>query len=129
LLTGREGIYSAPRLQVELGLEVGASRNSGSNEVPYFNPKSDFSVMPTVSANHVLYRRYETTWSQQFQAGAGTYSQSDYSTGAMGLLSYGQRLLWNDVLEAGAALSWLNRPYDGDRESDLRLLVDLTYRF
>ena len=129
LLTGREGLYSAPRLQVEMGLEVGASRNSGSNEVPYFNPKSDFSVMPTVTANHVLYRRYETTWSQQFQAGAGTYSQRDYNTGAMGLLSYGQRLLWNDVLEAGAALSWLNRPYDGDRESDLRLLVDLTYRF
>ncbi|WP_170292191.1 hypothetical protein, partial [Pseudomonas palleroniana] len=45
------------------------------------------------------------------------------------LLSYGQRFIWNDVLEAGAALSWLNRPYDGDRESDLRLLVDLTYRF
>ncbi|WP_434704507.1 poly-beta-1,6 N-acetyl-D-glucosamine export porin PgaA [Pseudomonas sp. Z1-12] len=129
LLTGREGIYSAPRLQVELGLEVGASRNSGSNEVPYFNPESDFSVMPTVSANHVLYRRYETTWSQQFQAGAGTYSQRDYGTGAMGLLSYGQRFIWNDVLETGAALSWLNRPYDGDRESDLRLLVDLTYRF
>lgn len=129
LLTGREGIYSAPRLQVELGLEVGASRNSGSDEVPYFNPKSDLSVMPTVSANHVLYRRYETTWSQQFQAGAGTYSQREQSTGAMGLLSYGQRFIWNDVLEAGAALSWLNRPYDGDRESDLRLLVDLTYRF
>nr|BFE92525.1 hypothetical protein GCM10020185_30610 [Pseudomonas brassicacearum subsp. brassicacearum] len=85
--------------------------------------------MPTVSVNHVLHRRYETTWSQQFQVGAGTYSQRDYSTAAVGLLSYGQRFIWNDVLEAGAALSWLNRPYDGDRESDLRLLVDLTYRF
>ena len=88
VLTGREGLYSAPRLQVELGLEVAASRNSGSNEVPYFNPKSDFTVMPTVTANHVLYRRYETTWSQQFQAGAGTYSQRDHSTGAMGCLLY-----------------------------------------
>lgn len=129
LLTGREGVYSDSRLQVELGLEVGASRNSGSTEVPYFNPESDFSVMPTVSANHVLYRRYETAWSQQFQAGIGTYSQSGYNTGGLGLLSYGQRFIWNDVFEAGAALSWLNRTYDGDRESDLRLLVDLTYRF
>lgn len=129
LLTGREGLYSTPRLQVEMGLEVAASRNSGSNEVPYFNPKSDLGVMPTVTANHVLYRRYETAWSQQFQIGAGSYSQRDYGTGAMGLLGYGQRFLWNDVLEAGATLSWLNRPYDGDRESDLRLLVDLTYRF
>ncbi|WP_053153439.1 poly-beta-1,6 N-acetyl-D-glucosamine export porin PgaA [Pseudomonas sp. Pf153] len=129
LLSGREGLYSAPRLQVELGLEVSVSRNSGTDEVPYFNPKSDLGVMPTLSANHVLYRRYETTWSQQFQIGAGTYSQRDHGTGAMGLLGYGQRFIWNDVLEAGAALSWLNRPYDGDRESDLRLLVDLTYRF
>lgn len=129
LLTGREGLYSTPRLQVEMGLEIAASRNSGSNEVPYFNPKSDLGVMPTVTANHVLYRRYETAWSQQFQIGAGSYSQRDYGTGAMGLLGYGQRFLWNDVLEAGATLSWLNRPYDGDRESDLRLLVDLTYRF
>jgi len=129
LLTGREGVYSTPRLQVDLGLEVSASRNSGTEEVPYFNPKSDLGVMPSVTANHVLYRRYETTWSQQFQAGAGTYNQRDYSTGAMGLLSYGQRFIWNDVLETGATLSWLNRPYDGDRESDLRLLFDLTYRF
>ncbi|MNF43792.1 Poly-beta-1,6-N-acetyl-D-glucosamine export protein precursor [compost metagenome] len=129
LLTGREGVYSAPGLQVDLGLEVGSSHNSKNADVPYFNPKSDFSVLPTVSANHVLYHRYETSWSQQFQAGAGTYSQRDYSTGAIGLLSYGQRVSWNDVFEAGAAVSWLNRPYDGDRESDLRLVIDLTYRF
>jgi len=129
LLTGREGVYSAPGVQVDLGLEVGASHNSKNEDVPYFNPKSDFSVLPTVSVNHVLYHRYETSWSQQFQVGAGTYSQRDYSTGGVGLLSYGQRFSWNDVFEVGAALSAINRPFDGDRETDLRLLVDLTYRF
>ncbi|POA28106.1 MULTISPECIES: poly-beta-1,6 N-acetyl-D-glucosamine export porin PgaA [unclassified Pseudomonas] len=129
LLTGREGVYSAPGVQVDLGLEVGTSHNSKNEDVPYFNPKSDFSVLPTVSVNHVLYHRYETSWSQQFQVGAGTYSQRDYSTGGVGLLSYGQRLSWNDVFEVGAALSAINRPFDGDRETDLRLLVDLTYRF
>ncbi|MFJ2367224.1 poly-beta-1,6 N-acetyl-D-glucosamine export porin PgaA [Pseudomonas sp. NPDC087697] len=129
LLTGREGVYRAPGMQVDLGLEVSSSHNSMNEDVPYFNPKSDFSVLPTVSVNHVLYHRYETSWSQQFQAGAGTYSQRDYGTGAVGLLSYGQRVSWNDVFEAGAALSLLNRPYDGDRESDLRLVIDLTYRF
>lgn len=128
VLTGREGVYRSPKVQVDLGLDVGASRNT-KEEVVYFNPRSDFSVLPTVNINHVLYHRYETSWSQQFQVGAGTYSQRDFSTGAMGLLSYGQRYKWNDVFEAGAALSWLNRPYDGNRESELRLLVDLTYRF
>ncbi|TVT79319.1 poly-beta-1,6 N-acetyl-D-glucosamine export porin PgaA [Pseudomonas sp. H3(2019)] len=129
LLTGREGVYRAPGVQVDLGLEVASSHSSKNEDVPYFNPKSDFSVLPTVSVNHVLYHRYETAWSQQFQAGAGTYSQRDHGTGAVGLLSYGQRVSWNDVFEAGAVLSLLNRPYDGVRESDLRLLVDLTYRF
>jgi biofilm PGA synthesis protein PgaA len=129
LLTGREGVYSSPGVQVDVGLEVGTSHNSKSDDVPYFNPKSDFSVMPTISVNHVLYHRYETAWSQQFQVGAGTYSQRDHGTGGMGLLGYGQRYRWNDVFEVGGLLSVINRPYDGDRETDLRLLVDLTYRF
>ena len=129
LLTGREGVYSKPGMQVDLGLEVAASHNSKSEDVPYFNPKTDFSVMPTVTVNHVLYHRYETNWSQQFLAGAGSYSQRDHGTGAMGLLGYGQRYSWNDVVEVGGMLSVINRPYDGDRESDLRLLVDLTFRF
>ncbi|PTT06133.1 poly-beta-1,6 N-acetyl-D-glucosamine export porin PgaA, partial [Pseudomonas sp. HMWF006] len=129
LLTGREGVYSAPNVQVDAGLEVGTSHNSNSEDVPYFNPKSDFSVMPLVNVNHVLYHRYETSWSQQFQAGAGTYSQRDHGTGGMALLGYGQRYAWNDVFEVGGLFSVINRPYDGDRETDLRLLVDLTFRF
>ncbi|MCR4537298.1 poly-beta-1,6 N-acetyl-D-glucosamine export porin PgaA [Pseudomonas sp. 18.1.10] len=128
LLSGREGLYSSPKVQVDLGLEVGASRNSKEDTI-YFNPKSDFTVLPVININHVLYHRYETQWSQQFQVGAGTYSQQDYSTGGIGLVGYGQRYRWNDVLEAGANLSLVSRPYDGNRERDLRLLVDLTYRF
>ncbi len=129
LVTGREGIYTAPNIQVDAGLEVGTSHNSKSDDVPYFNPKSDFSVMPLVNVNHVLYHRYETSWSQQFQAGAGAYSQRDHGTGGMALLGYGQRYAWNDVFDVGGMFSVINRPYDGDRETDLRLLVDLTFRF
>lgn len=128
LLTGREGVYRSPEVQVDLGLEVGTSHNT-RDDAPYFNPKSDFSVLPTVNVNHVLYHRYETSWSQQFQFGVGTYSQRDYSTGGVGLVSYGQRYSWNDVFDIGAVLSVINRPYDGERETDLRLAVDLTYRF
>ncbi|MCF5655677.1 poly-beta-1,6 N-acetyl-D-glucosamine export porin PgaA [Pseudomonas poae] len=128
LLSGRQGLYSAPHVQVDLGLEVATSRNSKQDAV-YFNPKSDLTVLPVLNINHVLYRRYETQWSQQFQIGAGTYSQRDYSTGGVGLVGYGQRFRWNDVLDVGANLSLISRPYDGDRERDLRLLVDLTYRF
>ncbi|MGY2293614.1 poly-beta-1,6 N-acetyl-D-glucosamine export porin PgaA [Pseudomonas sp. SDO528_S397] len=128
VLTGREGLYSTPKVQVDLGLDVATSRNS-KQDTPYFNPRADFSVLPVVTVNHVLYHRYETQWSQQFQLGAGTYSQRDYATGGVGLIGYGQRFRWNDVLETGANLSWISRPFDGERERDVRLLVDLTYRF
>jgi len=128
LLTGREGVYATPGVQVDLGLEVGASHNS-LQDTTYFNPRSDLSVMPTVTVNHMLYHHYETSWSQRFQVGAGSYSQQGFSGGAMGLLSYGQRVTWNDVFEAGATLTAVNRPYDGERETDLRLILDLTYRF
>jgi biofilm PGA synthesis protein PgaA len=47
----------------------------------------------------------------------------------MALLGYGQRYAWNDVFDVGGMFSVINRPYDGDRETDLRLLVDLTFRF
>ena len=116
-------------VQIDLGLEVGASHNSLSEDVPYFNPKSDLSVLPMVSVNHMLYQRYETRWSQQFQVDAGSYTQQRHSTGAMGLLGYGQRFSWNDVLEVGGMLTAINRPSDGERETDLRLMVDLTFRF
>ncbi|SEC79524.1 poly acetylglucosamine porin [Pseudomonas saponiphila] len=128
LLTGREGVYRSPKVQVDLGLEVGASHNT-LKDTPYYNPEADLSVLPTVTVNHVLYHRYQTAWSQQFQAGAGTYSERGYATGAVGLLSYGQRYSWNDVFDIAGVLSVINRPYDGDRETDLRLAVDLTYRF
>ena len=49
--------------------------------------------------------------------------------GGMALLGSGERYAWNDVFEVGGLFSVINRPYDGDRETDLRLLVDLTFRF
>ena len=45
-------MYSAPGVQVDLGLEVGASHNSKNEDVPYFNPKSDFSVNKQLSNVH-----------------------------------------------------------------------------
>ena len=98
---GARAFTRAPRLQVDLGLEVGASHNSKSDDVPYFNPKSDSACCRWSTSITVLYRRYETSWSQQFQAGAGTYSQRDHGTGGVGLLGYGQRYSWNDVFEVG----------------------------
>lgn len=125
----RQQVYNQPYVKADLGLELGASHNSKSSDVPYFNPKRDFSVLPTLTVDHTLYRRYQTVWSQQFEVGAGTYSQQDHGTDPIALVGYGQRVRYDDRLDAGVNLSAMSRPYDGDRELDYRLMLDISYRF
>lgn len=127
-ISGKERLYSKPYLTLDLLPSIGMSTNS-KRDVPYYNPKRDFHVMPTLLADHVLYRRYEQAWRQQFMAGAGGYWQKGYSTGSMLTAGYGQRYQNNSVLDAGAMLIWSKQPYDGKREHDLSLVFDVNYRF
>ncbi|WP_276225391.1 poly-beta-1,6 N-acetyl-D-glucosamine export porin PgaA [Pseudomonas citronellolis] len=127
--TGKQQVYSQPYLKADLGLEVGASHNSKSDDVPYFNPKRDLSVLPTLDLDHILYRRYQTVWSQQAQFGVGTYTQQNHGTDPIALIGYGQRLKFDDRFDGGINLTAMSRPYDGDRELDFRLMLDINYRF
>lgn len=127
-VSGAERFYTAPHLKADLLVDLWASRNT-RDDTPYFNPRSDLSVLPSVRLTHTLYRRYETVWEQQFLAGAGSYSQQGYGTGAILLVGYGQRFRTNDVFDIGATITGTSRPYDGQRERELRIVFDLTYRF
>lgn len=126
--SGAERLYTAPHLKADLLVDLWASRNS-REDAPYFNPRSDLTVLPSARLTHTLYRRYETVWEQQFLAGAGSYSQQGYGTGAILLVGYGQRFRTNDVFDIGATITGTSRPYDGQRERELRIVFDLTYRF
>src|SRR5690606_2695753 len=74
LLSGQEQLYTAPRAHLDLGFEAYASHNTEEN-VPYFNPRSDFMLLPTLNLTHTLYRHYENELEQRFTLGAGMYSQ------------------------------------------------------
>ncbi|MFJ1299186.1 poly-beta-1,6 N-acetyl-D-glucosamine export porin PgaA [Pseudomonadota bacterium AL_CKDN230030165-1A_HGKHYDSX7] len=125
---GRERLYTAPTLTADLNLDVFASRNT-LRDTPYFNPRADLTVLPSVQVTHMLSRRYESVWTQTAAVGAGLYSQRDYGTGGILTLSYGQRWQANDAFAIGATATAISRPYDGDRERELRLVLDMTFRF
>jgi biofilm PGA synthesis protein PgaA len=129
VLNGNQGLFTAPHMKVDAGLELSTSRNSQGGEGPYFNPESDVSVFSTLNLSHVLHRRYESVWSQDLQFGLGYYDQRDFGGGGMGLIGYGQRLRMNDVFDSGFLLSALSRPYDGEREQEYRLVFDINFRF
>ncbi|MFN3579119.1 MAG: poly-beta-1,6 N-acetyl-D-glucosamine export porin PgaA [Pseudomonas sp.] len=129
VLDGSQRLYTAPRMTLDAGLALATSRNSQGGEGPYFNPEADASAMSTLNLSHIMHRRYETVWSQDLQFGLGYYDQRDFAGGGMAMLGYGQRLRMNDVFDAGFLLSALSRPYDGDREQEYRLVLDLNFRF
>ncbi len=128
-VSGEERVYTSPKLIADALLDVGTSHNSQPAEGPYFSPETDFSIMPGLRLSHSLYERYERTWSQQAQFGLGSYNQRNYGTDPIGFISYGQRVNLDDQLNFGATASGLSRPYDGERETEYRLVFDLSYRF
>lgn len=128
-LDGSERLHTTPHWQLDAGLGLGLSHNSGSDQVPYYNPASELSLVPQLQWSQTLYRRYQTQWTQQLQIGLGGTRQQDHGAAALGLLSYGQRLRLDDRFDGGLMLSALSRAYDGEREHQYRLQFDLSYRF
>lgn len=127
-LHGKERIWTTPRLTVDFIPEIGGSRNTKQN-VPYYNPERDLSVVPNVAVEHHIYRRYDTVWTQQGIAGIGAYVQRGEDVGSIIHLGYGQRLQWNHVVDGGLMLLWDKRPYDGERERNISVAFDLNVRF
>ena len=127
-LLGRERLYTRPYLSADLVLALASSRNS-QQAGPYFSPVADFSMLPTLEVAHVIYRRYQTEWRQQFVVGAGTYAQRDFATGSTATIGYSQRVRMNDVLEAALGFTVMRRPYDGRQENISRGTFDFLYRF
>ena len=127
-LSGKERMWTTPRITLDFTPGISGSINSEEN-VLYYNPKSDFSFVPAVSAEHVLYSHYDTVWTQQVMAGLGSYWQQDYGSGPITELGYGQRIQWNNIVDAGGMLLWDKRPYDGKRERNISFAFDLNFRF
>jgi biofilm PGA synthesis protein PgaA len=128
-LSGRERLYTTPHFKADGEFLIATQHNTGGSDVPYFNPRSDLMLLPGLRLTHTLHRRYETAWEQIGTVAAGGYHQQGYGTGGVIALGYGQRYRANDVLDMGFMVTGLSRPYDGDRERELRVVFDFTYRF
>lgn len=128
-LFGTQRLWASTNLRLEGLLGIDAGRSLLSDNLAYYSPKSDVGVLPALRLTHDIYTFYENQWSQSLELGAGRSWQSGESSAPMLLAHYGQRLKMNDVLELGATLGWERQAYDGNREQDLQLSLDLDYRF
>ena len=128
LLRGQERLMTRANWYVDGGVEAYSARNRRS-DVAYYSPRSETSLLPTLTWNHTLSQDHDSAWTQQVSLGLGGLRQRGYGASALGVLSYGQRWRVNDQLELGGTLSASSRSYDGTREREWRFALDLTQRF
>lgn len=127
-LSGRERIYTSPKLKADAELGIYASRNTRS-DAPYFNPRADIEVLPAIKLTHLLHRRYERSLEHSLTVGAGVYGQRGYGADAVASAAYGVRYQHNNDFNVGATITGTTRPYDGQRERELRFMLDMNIRF
>lgn len=98
------------------------------HDTPYYNP-----IKCSILFRHL---RQVICYGEAMKIAGSKYSAQvlvplakHYGTDVVTQLGYGQRISWNDVIDAGATLRWEKRPYDGDREHNLYVEFDMTFRF
>ncbi|MBL5920726.1 poly-beta-1,6 N-acetyl-D-glucosamine export porin PgaA [Lelliottia amnigena] len=121
-------VWANHSTQVDLTVEMYYGQNKHL-DTPYYNPQKIIDVLPAIEVSNTLYENYSTNLTQQVTAGVGNRWEKQYGSGAMTQLSYGQRFSWDDKHSIGANVSWTKRPYDGKREHNLAIGLDMTVRF
>ncbi|MBS1066871.1 poly-beta-1,6 N-acetyl-D-glucosamine export porin PgaA [Gluconobacter kondonii] len=124
----QQRIFSSARWILDFSPSISSSHNTARNTL-YYNPHQDLAILPSITAQEILYRRYEMQWSQTFEIGEGVYVERGYPTKAITNFSYGQNFQFNDALAFGASVIWDKRPYDGERQRNLEVSFNINYRF
>jgi len=126
--SGKERVWTAPRLTLDFTPELSGSRNSRQN-VAYYSPKNDLSLLPGLTLTHQISRHYTRVWRQELSVGTGIYQQHGQKTGSTTQISYGHEIEWNRRLTTGLTLIWGRQPWDGQYENTLSAQLDMTLRF
>ncbi|HEY7292806.1 MAG TPA: poly-beta-1,6 N-acetyl-D-glucosamine export porin PgaA [Vicinamibacterales bacterium] len=117
-----------PHLKLTLRPELYASGNTKA-DAPYFNPSRDVSFVPGLDLTHIIWRRYEHSFSQHVSGGVGAYWQQTFGTGAIVTATYEQiyGVSPNTDLHYGA--TYARRLYDGESVNSIALLLGLSRKF
>lgn len=127
-LEGAKTIWASHSTQVNFTMEMYYGQNKRI-DTPYYNPQKILDVLPAIEVSNTIYENYSTNLTQQVSAGVGNRWEKQHGSGAMTQLSYGQRFSWDDKHSIGADVSWTKRPYDGKRDHNLAIGLDMTVRF
>jgi biofilm PGA synthesis protein PgaA len=114
-LQGRQRVLTRPSFKVDLDAEIFTS-NSSEQNVVYFNPSHDSSLLVTAINEWRTYRRYDFAFVQQFNIGFGYYQQDSFGTSPIGSLEYRANVDFNEGLSVQFGVRHARNVYDGESE-------------
>jgi biofilm PGA synthesis protein PgaA len=123
-----ERLITAPRFRLEVRPSFYMSSNSADG-APYFNPSRDRAPSLAFNADHLVWREYERSFSQQLQLAAGSYWQQGFGSAATGSVLYQHTWRWQPTTEWRYGLQFARNAYDGVGENALLLFLHLNHRF
>lgn len=121
----RERWLSTPRLQLESTLAAERGRYRMHDDRPYFSPASGSSLQASVWAQWLTWRSSGRSFYQGVELAAGRYHQQGFGSGATWNLRYEHRWVLGPQAELSYGLSLGSHPYDGVREQQRRLYLQL----
>ncbi|WGT62447.1 poly-beta-1,6 N-acetyl-D-glucosamine export porin PgaA [Variovorax paradoxus] len=124
-LTWRERWVSTPRFQLETRLGGGTS-HSRQQAVPYFSPSRDASTELTVRAQWLHWKRDDRQFFQAVEASGGRYHQAGFGAGPLWSLRYEHKWLLGPKLTLRYGLGISGHPYDGVRERQRSVFMNLS---
>jgi biofilm PGA synthesis protein PgaA len=117
---------STPRFQLETKLGADTSHGRAIDTAPYFNPSSDSSVQLSVRAQWLNWKSDDRQFFQAVELGAGSYRQAGFGSGPMWNLRYEHRWNLGPKLALRYGLSISSHPYDGVRERQRGVFLNLS---
>jgi biofilm PGA synthesis protein PgaA len=117
---------STPGFQLETKLGADASRGRAIDTAPYFNPSSDSSVQLSVRAQWLNWKSDDRQFFQAVELAGGSYRQAGFGSGPMWTLRYEHRWNLGPRLALRYGLSISSHPYDGVRERQRGVFLNLS---
>jgi len=123
-----QNVYNHPDVKVRMGFLFDYSHYT-DQDVPYFSPEHDFTLLLTPTVFWTHYHRYDQRWRSGFYPRAGVNYQTDYDFYPVAGITYEQLITLSKTLQLTWNVSYDMRVYDGDYTHVLGAYVQLQWFF
>jgi biofilm PGA synthesis protein PgaA len=123
-----QNVYLTPDVKVRAGIEAALGGYS-KQDVDYYSPQYDWSVLLTSAIQWVNYARYEKKSMSAVYLRAGVSGEYNYSTYPVAGITFEQSYVHSKTFNVTGGVSYDLKVYDGDYTNVLGLYLTLNWYF